>query len=125
RDFAFIGPESTAAAVAARCASAQEAFWPYHDRLFAAQGAENSGVYGTSALIAISRSLGLDGVRFEACLADPVLHRQVAAETEAGRSRGVVSTPTLDFGGRAIAGVPRYEALDALVRQLADAGDPP
>ena len=43
RDFAFLGTESIDAAVAARCAGEQGAFWSYHDWLYANQNGENAG----------------------------------------------------------------------------------
>jgi protein-disulfide isomerase len=67
RQFPFLGDESTAAAEASQCAADQEAFWPYHDSLFAAQGAENSGALNNGKLKSIASDLGLNMTDFNAC----------------------------------------------------------
>ena len=57
-DFAFLGPESTAAANAAQCAEDQNKLWPYHDALYAAKladdskgGSEDDGFYTAAELL--------------------------------------------------------------------------
>ena len=47
RDWAFLGPESTRAAEAARCAGDQSKFWEYHDYLYAHQNGENQEIFLT------------------------------------------------------------------------------
>ncbi len=88
-DFAFIGPESTAAAVAARAADAQGKFRPYHDWLYANQNGENKGAFRREVLVGIARKVGLDTNAFEKALDDQTLSQQVAAETSQGSSLGV------------------------------------
>jgi protein-disulfide isomerase len=104
RDFAFLGQESTDAAVAARCAGAQEAAAQvrYHDALFAFQQGENQGRFARQNLLQIATMAGVpDAKAFAACLDDPAVARAVADETAAGRSAGVSSTPTLRLRGPA------------------------
>ncbi len=62
RDFAFLGQESTDAAVAARCAGRQDpgAYWRYHDLLFAAQQAENQGAFSRANLVTFAGIAALD-----------------------------------------------------------------
>jgi protein-disulfide isomerase len=117
RDLLIIGPESHAAAVAARCAAAQDRFWPYHDILFANQAAENSGAFTAGRLAAMADAAGLDRLAFDACVADPATASAVDAETAVGRTRGQ-STPTLDFGSVVIAGSPPYADLAARIDGL-------
>ena len=45
RDYAFLGPESEDAAVAAGCAGEQGKFWEFHDYLYNHQRGENGGAF--------------------------------------------------------------------------------
>jgi protein-disulfide isomerase len=125
RDLDIIGPESDAAATAARCADQQGAFWPYHDVLFANQKAENSGAITPGRLKDMADAVGLDRKAFDACLPSTDLLNQVQAETREGQTRGR-ATPTLDFGSRVISGSPPYDQLRVIVDGLiASAGGSP
>jgi protein-disulfide isomerase len=101
-DFSFIGQESLAAATAARAAGAQDAFWPYHDWLFANQNGENRGGFRRDVLVEIARRVGLDVARFERDLNDPANAAAVRAETASASSVPVSSTPTLVVNGKVI-----------------------
>ena len=114
-DFAFIGEESVQAAIAARAAGRQDAFWPYHDWLFANQDGENAGAFRREVLLAIADEVGLDKAAFEASLDDPELAAAVADETAAGRDVPVPGTPTLVLNGRTLSGVPSWDELAALI----------
>ncbi|HSK52052.1 MAG TPA: thioredoxin domain-containing protein [Clostridia bacterium] len=99
RDFAFLGQESTDAAVAARCAGRQDAFWRYHDLLFAAQAGENRGAFRREALEGLANFAGIEPAPFGACLDDAAVAAAVAAETAEGRALGISSTPTVRVVG--------------------------
>jgi protein-disulfide isomerase len=102
RDFAFLGQESIDAAVAARCAGAQDpaAQLRYHDALFTFQQGENEGRFVRANLIQVAQIAGVPSeAAFTACLDDPALATAVADETTAGRNVGVTSTPTLRLRG--------------------------
>jgi protein-disulfide isomerase len=101
RDFAFLGQESTDAAVAARCAGRQDpgAYWRYHDLLFASQNGENQGTFKRQNLLTLAGLAALDATAFTACLDDPAVARAVTDETAAGRALGVESTPTMRVSG--------------------------
>jgi len=96
RDFAILGEESVAAAVAARCAGRQApgGYWRFHDLLFAAQQGENQGTFAPGNLVALAGIADLDVTAFSACLDDTAVRAEVTAETAAGRAIGVESTPT-------------------------------
>jgi protein-disulfide isomerase len=104
RDFAFLGPESTRAALAARAAARQGRFWAYHDALYANQKPENSGALTAAYLTALAGRLGLDQARFRADLDDPALARQVRADQVDGTRRGVTGTPTFFINGELVSG---------------------
>jgi protein-disulfide isomerase len=115
RDFAFIGEESTAAAVAARAAEAQGQFWPFHDWLFANQDGENKGGFRREVLVGIASEIGLDVSAFETALDDAALADAVEAETASGSQVPVSATPTLVLGEQTWTGIPAWEELSAAV----------
>ncbi len=117
RDLVIIGPESSAAAAAARCADQQSQFWPYHDVLFANQLPENSGGLGPKRLKDMADAIGLDRVKFDACLPSNDLFNQIQAESQQGQGRGN-ATPILDFGTVVIEGSPPYDSLKQTVDGL-------
>jgi protein-disulfide isomerase len=102
RDFAFLGQESIDAAVASRCAGAQEpaAQLRYHDALYTFQQGENEGRFARENLVQLAAVAGVPSQdAFTACLDDPAVAKAVEDETTAGRNVGVTSTPTLRLRG--------------------------
>jgi protein-disulfide isomerase len=126
RDMAFLGAESTDAAVGARAAErllGAGGFWRFHDLLFHNQDGENQGAFGRSVLADMAVSLGIERTAFLAALDDPALIAEVQAETLAGQQAGVSSTPTLDINGKRAVGMPPWETLARSVdEQIAAAG---
>ncbi|MDM7324373.1 MAG: thioredoxin domain-containing protein [Thermus sp.] len=84
-----IHPQALSAAVAAECAGAQGAFWPYHDLLM-------EGKLGDYQSLA--RSLSLDLRAFTACLKDPQVAARVEAERTLALRLGLRGTPTAFAG---------------------------
>jgi protein-disulfide isomerase len=123
RDFAFLGPESTTAAVAARCAGAQGAFWPFHDVLFASQQGENQGTFSDELMRQLAAYLDLDEARFAACTKDPAVAAAVGASRVEGAALGVGGTPTIRLVGPSgtyvFASMPREPDLLAAVDRMA------
>lgn len=117
RDLAVVGPESAAAAVAARCADQQDRFWPYHDVLFANQATPETGQLAPPRLKAMADAIGLDRTQFDACLPSGDVFNSVEAETAQGKTRGN-SAPILDFTSVVIEGSPPYDSLETTVEQL-------
>jgi protein-disulfide isomerase len=117
RHMAFLGTESGYAAEAAECASEQGKFWEYHDRLFASQRGENQGAFSRDNLKRIGADLRL-GSSFVACVDSKRYAQSVRDETQAGRDRGVVATPTLFVNGRKIEGALTYDQLRAIIDPL-------
>jgi protein-disulfide isomerase len=115
RQFPFIGPESQAAAEASQCAADQGAFWDYHDALFTAQGAENSGVFTATKLKDIAAGLNLDVATFGSCLDSGTHSASVAAEKAQGVALGVKGTPTFFVNGQRVADWTDYAAFSAMI----------
>lgn len=122
-DFAWMGAESEDAANAARCAADQGAFWSYHDRLYAARVAPNSGTFSRDRLIADAEALGLDVPVFSACV-DADTHRAaVRADTAEAARLGMTGTPTFIIGDRTLVGAQPFEVFAAEIdAALAAAG---
>ncbi len=124
RDFTFIGPESFDAAVAARIAGDSESFWPYHDLLFANQGAENAGAFSRSRLADMAVAVGLDRQAFLTAMDDPAYLAAVKDETAQGQALGVTATPSMSINGKMTSGLPDLAALGAYLDGLITASSP-
>ena len=86
---AFLGQESQWAAEASECAADQNAFWPYHDKLFASQAGENQGAFNKDKLKAFAVELGLEPKAFNDCLDSGKYTQLVQSQTAAAGSFGV------------------------------------
>lgn len=128
RDAAFQGQrsgssydESVEAGAAALCAAAQDAFWPYHDWLFANQVGENEGAFRDERLRGIANATGLDIVAWDACRATGEQQAAVRTETQQALAKGVNATPTMYLNGQAIVGLRTADELGALIESAAAA----
>ncbi|HET9475990.1 MAG TPA: thioredoxin domain-containing protein [Dehalococcoidia bacterium] len=99
KPIAILGDESVAATEGAQCASAQGRFWPYHDILFANQGAENDGGFSDSRLKEMATKVGLIASTFNNCLDSDTYESRVKADTDAANDQGVRGTPTIFVDG--------------------------
>jgi protein-disulfide isomerase len=126
--FAFLGnggskDESMLAAQASECAAEQDQFWPYHDKLFAVQGRENTGVFSSANLKKYAADVGLDQEAFASCLDSGRYKAAVQDELKQGKALGVNSTPTFFVNGTQVFSVQSYSALqDAIEKALKAAG---
>ena len=104
RDFAFLGPESTWAANAARCAGEQGKFWEYHDYLFSNQRGENQGTFSKDNLKSFAAALSLDKDKFSACVDGDKYVGEIQKQTKTGGEAGVQGTPANFINGILYAG---------------------
>jgi protein-disulfide isomerase len=117
RYFAFIGPESIAAAAAAECANDQGRFWDYHDILFLRQGAqENRGAFSTGNLKDFARELqgeypDFDLDEFDQCVDSDRHESTVEAMRTEATQLGVTSTPSFLLNGQAFPNTTDVETL--------------
>jgi protein-disulfide isomerase len=98
---------------AARCAGAQQRYWPYHDRLF-----EEQPRFQRDQLVRYAIDLGLDRERFTRCLDSHAEEPAVRASREEGRALGVRSTPTFMVNGSPLVGA---QPVDAFRQAIDDA----
>lgn len=87
-------PRAQQAGEAAEAAGAQGAFWPMHDRLYAARGR-----LGLEDLIAHAKALDLDSERVRAELSAGVHAGRIAADERDARAAGVQGTPAFFVNG--------------------------
>jgi protein-disulfide isomerase len=87
-------PDALRAAEASEAAAAQGAFWPMHDRLFAARGELEE-----RSLVAYASELGLDSERVAAELAGHRHATRVERDMASGRESGVTGTPAFFTNG--------------------------
>ena len=114
-DFAFIGPESTQAAIGGLCAADAGKFWPYHDYVYANQGAENSGALSDTKLKAIASAVGIDATTFSTCLGSSANKQQVSDEATTAQSKGITGTPTLYVNGVQVSNPLDYGTVSAAI----------
>jgi protein-disulfide isomerase len=93
RDFPLIGEESTLASLGAHAAANQDAFWEFHDAVFANQPPQNSGQITEEWLVGIAESIGLDTEQFRADLADPATAAAVEENKQEAFDILATSTP--------------------------------
>ncbi len=112
KDFPFTGTGSPAyrAAIAARCAGYQNAFWEYHDLLFANQASINETSYPIFAT-----QLGLDQNEFTQCLTDQTPQPIVDRDLEEGQRLRIDGTPYSFVNGRRVSGALDYDLLRNVV----------
>ncbi len=116
--FAFLGDESFWAAEAAECAADQEAFWEYHDALFANQAGENQGAFSQAKLKQLAGTLGLDQTAFDACLDTGKYTELVRTETRNASTLGVQSTPTFLINGEPLLGAQPFEVFQEYIQKV-------
>lgn len=113
--------ESVQAAEAAMCAADQNQYWPYGEALFAAQGAENSGVFSDEMLKQTAADLELDTAAFDDCLDSGAKQDEVLELRQGGIDSGVQGTPTFLINDQLVSYT--LEGFDKLKDQLQDALD--
>jgi protein-disulfide isomerase len=92
---ASIHPNAFLAARAARCAGDQDAYWPYHDRLFQTQP-EWSGLSDPAGRFEnLAGDVGLDRSEFRSCLRSDRYADVVTANMRLGEQLGVSGTPSI------------------------------
>lgn len=126
-----IHPDARFAAVAARCAGEQGAYWQMHDEIFfrqpdwAGQGDQASAVYS-----AIAEELGLEVRDFNSCLSSGRHDAAIEANLQEGAQLGVTGTPSFFISGYPIRGAQPYDLFEYAIGlaeegTLADAYEPP
>lgn len=114
-----IHPEAFPAAEASMCANEQNAFWPYHDQIFAHQDQLSRDLY-----LQIAGDLGLDRVAFEDCLNNRKYESVVQTDMDFAINLGVNSTPTFFINGLALVGAQPLDAFKQVIDKELAGGFP-
>lgn len=120
RHFAFLGPESKAAANAVECAKEQGSFWDFHDQLFDAEirdGREHNGNLDRALFLSIAQKLGLDTAEYTSCLDTNKYNDKVESDYSVAQSLGVAATPTIFVNDKKIEGALPYENFKLVIEQ--------
>lgn len=105
-------PLAFPAAIAAHCAAEQDAFWEYHDELFAKQ------TYISESLFAqIASTLQLDVDTFQSCYDTRDTLPIVTKDYEEGIALGLTATPTLYVGDEMLIGAVNLNSLLSMIEQ--------
>ncbi|MCB9078597.1 MAG: thioredoxin domain-containing protein [Anaerolineaceae bacterium] len=119
KHFAILGPESNRGAEASECAAEQDAFWPYHDRLFADQN-ENHDSLNQEKLVSLAGELELDTSAFADCLSSGRYSLQISRESQAVQALGLRGTPGFLINGLFINGAQPFDVFQQVIdEQLA------
>ncbi len=94
-----VHPHALLAAQAAEAAAVQDAFWPMHDALYAANGRLSE-----ADLVDHAKALGLDAARVRDELAAGVHLDRVRHDAATGEASGVAGTPGFFTNGRRLDG---------------------
>ena len=104
-----IHPDAMSAAEAAMCAGEQDAYWPYHEKLFSSES------LGNSTYVQYAQDLGLNMTTFEACLSDHKYQQAVQADSDFAVNLGIRSTPTFFINGLAVVGAQPLEVFQQVI----------
>jgi protein-disulfide isomerase len=99
QNYAFIGPDSLTAALAAEAAGKQNKLWHFIDVFYNNQGPENTDYVTDKFLTKIAKGAGVDPKKMLTDRDDPSARQAVAAAQQAAASAGVSSTPTFVLKG--------------------------
>lgn len=117
-NFAFIGPDSTTAAIAAECAYQQNeaAFWDYKTILYRAQGPESQQWATPLRLEELAQNVGdLDAPALRQCVDDKQYEDAVTADNAMANAVGVTGTPSLFVNGEKVTAPLDYSAVQAAI----------
>ncbi len=118
RHFAFLGPESRAAAEAVECAKDQGKFWEYHDSLIDEEnkdGREHNGNLNNALFKSLAVRLGMNTDSFSSCLAEGKYAGKVQNDYLVGQAIGVQSTPTIFVNKYKVEGAMPYEYFKEII----------
>ncbi|MBI3589558.1 MAG: thioredoxin domain-containing protein [Candidatus Liptonbacteria bacterium] len=125
RNFAFLGPESSAAAEAAECSKDQKQFWAFHDALYSAEisetkngGIENSGNLTRDLFLKIATDLKLDLPSFTNCVDSKKYANKVEQDNSDGRTAGVKGTPSVFLNDQQIGGFLPFPEIKSSIDSL-------
>lgn len=104
-----IHPDAFSAAEAAMCAGDQDAYWPYHEKLFSSES------LGTQTYIQYAQELSLDVEAFQTCMTEGKFRDAIQTDSDFAVNLGIRSTPTFFINGLAIVGAQPLEVFKQVI----------
>lgn len=97
------------AAEAANCANSLGKFWPYHDKLIAAQD------LSVENLKKLAGEVGMNQKKFDTCLKEKKFSKDIDKDIAAGTAAGVDGTPAFFINGRMLSGAQPYAKFKEVI----------
>jgi protein-disulfide isomerase len=104
-----IHPDAFPAAEAVMCAGEQDAFWPYHEKLF------SSETLGSDIYTQYAQDLSLDMTSFESCMTNHKFQEAVQIDTDFAIDLGIRSTPTFFINGLPVVGAQPMDVFKQVI----------
>ncbi len=104
-----IHPDAFSAAEAAMCAGDQNAYWQFHEQLFAGD------LLGAGVYTQYAEALNLDVPSFESCLNGDKFEAAIQADSDFAINLGVNSTPTFFINGLAVVGAQPLDVFKQVI----------
>ncbi|MBU0637149.1 MAG: thioredoxin domain-containing protein [Patescibacteria group bacterium] len=105
--------ESTALAMAGRCAGEQGLFWLMHDKLF-----QNQGINTNQQLIELAKQIGADVNKFTDCLTKQKYLTNIQKDIAEGVKLNLTGTPTWFINGYKIEGDIPHDVFTQTLERL-------
>ena len=122
KDFAFLGPDSETAGMAARAvwAVAPDKFRDWHRAMMTQQDDENGGWGKKEDILEMTKSLGIDADKVAGLMTSEAdaYKAAMAADSTEGYSMGVGGTPSFLIGKEMIVGAQPYDRLKAAIDKV-------
>jgi len=120
KDFAFVGPDSSAAALFARAVWElyPTKFYTWYQAMFAAQDKENTGFGDTASIEKLTKTItGIDVAKVKALLKkkSDTFKAEMTADRKEGAKLGVSGTPSIIIGTKRLDGAVPYSQVSKLI----------
>jgi protein-disulfide isomerase len=116
-------PGADMGAMASLCANDQNAFWPFHNRLFPAQDQGQAG-FTIDAMVRYADELGLDSGALLDCMSSQKYREEITASGNEAIALGLNATPSILVAGQRLTNPFDYNEVKAAIESaLAAAGN--
>ncbi len=104
-----IHPDALGAAEAAMCAGEQDAYWPFHNKLFSSESLNQQ------TFLQYAQDLSLNVEQFKTCITTEKYKDAITADSDFAINLGVRSTPTFFINGLAVVGAQPLEVFKQVI----------
>lgn len=115
KDFAVLGEDSKAAAIAANCAAEQNKFLEYHDSLYSLS--DQQKIFSSENILMLAKNMNLNLFKFNDCIGLKKNLTQVEQDTKEGKLAGVKGTPTFFINGLKFDGAQNFSLISSIINQ--------